>query len=219
MRLKGQGHINLHKTQAPSRSLPENPRGSFQRPGPHRAVAPNRSSSWQIHRPAPYSRTRARPGKKVANPHRNKTLVLNKTTNSSQSPKDSLDVSNSSTNDAVYSDADRDNSTKPMTSWVTKHDRHMQLIKSSIFNKETQLRNKAIDQTRRQKSLQRNLHERNKIQRHLQSLSTSAHSSPHELTINGIPFHVLDGGSKLSRVHSEYLNLSVILLRVYTNRM
>ena len=87
----------------------------------------------------------------------------------------------------------------------------MQLIKSSIYDKETQLRNRAIEETRKQKSLRRNQREKQKIQRHLKTLSVysdqnKATPTVHEILINGLRFHVLDGGSKLARIRGEGAN-------------
>ena len=87
----------------------------------------------------------------------------------------------------------------------------MQLINSSIYDKETQLRNKAIEETRKQKSLRRDQREKQKIQKHLKTLSAysdqnKATPTVHELLINGLRFHVLDGGSKLARIRGEGAN-------------
>ena len=89
--------------------------------------------------------------------------------------------------------------------WVTKHDRHMQLINTSIYDKDTQTRQKAIEETRRQKVLRRDQREKLKIERHLKGLASKsgkavATPAVHEIVINGLRFHVLDGGSKLARI-------------------
>lgn len=87
----------------------------------------------------------------------------------------------------------------------------MQLIKSSVFDKETQIRSKAIDQTRRQKALQRDRRERHKIEKHLEGLGVNPRRSStmlsaatnlafYEIAINGLRFRVMDGGSKLVRI-------------------
>ena len=92
--------------------------------------------------------------------------------------------------------------------FVSKHDRHMQLINTSIYDKETQQRNKAIEETRRQKALRRDQREKLKIRKHFQTPgkdSGTATSAPvnHELTIDGLRFLVLDGGSKLARMKGK----------------
>lgn len=86
----------------------------------------------------------------------------------------------------------------------------MQLINSSIYDKETQVRNKAIEETRRQKNLRRDQREKHKIVQHLKALGpqtgrSTAASAMHEILINGLRFQVLDGGSKLARIRSENL--------------
>lgn len=90
----------------------------------------------------------------------------------------------------------------------------MQLINSSIYDKETNLRSKAIDQTRRQVAKRRDVREKLRIHKHLQMIADSAAAtsfSPrltpnvetHELSINGLRFRVCDGGSKLVRIMSK----------------
>ena len=93
--------------------------------------------------------------------------------------------------------------------WVTKHDRHMQLINSSIFQKETQVRSKAIEETRRQKAAFRDQREKQKIERHLKTLASgtgheATTSMDYEIIVNGISYNVVDGGSKLARVPGDY---------------
>ena len=92
--------------------------------------------------------------------------------------------------------------------WVSKRDRHMQLINSSIYDKETQFRNKAIEETRKQKAARRDQREQQKIERYLQSLASASNPSSstpkvHDITVNGLRFHVLAGGGKLARIRGE----------------
>ena len=92
----------------------------------------------------------------------------------------------------------------------------MQLINSSIYDKESEIRNKAIEQTRQRKTLERDRREKHKLHKHLQSLaantekfsfgkSAEAHPIVFEIMIGGLCFHVIDGGSKLLRKSSKYL--------------
>lgn len=192
------GHINLHKTRKPSEQ-----RSSYdasQPPtrfghGPSR-VAPSR----RIPRDGPYSRARAR--RVAPQGHRNRTLILNGTTSRAMGA-----------DDTTVNGVDEDNlepSIEQKSGWITKRDRHMQLINSSVFDKETRARSKAIEETRRQQAHQRDQREKLKIQKHLQFLSaaerpsasypTTPKSMLHELIINDIHFQVVEGGSKLSRV-------------------
>ena len=200
-----QGHINLHKTQKPSEQVSSyDTVQSLSRlvPGPGR-VAPSR----RIPRGPPYNRGRA--GRVAPQGHRNRTLILNGTTSRSMGVDDI--TANRSGED------NREQSLEQKSGWITKRDRHMQLINSSVFDKETQLRSKAIEETRRQRAQQRDQREKLKIKKHLQFLSaaerptasypTSQKSMLHELIINGIHFLVVDGGSKLSRVAGKTIGM------------
>ena len=150
----------------------------------------------------------------MTNPHRNRTLILSNVKSSStpstlaQSPAIAIGSPSRSDSDAG------NESTQPGTGWVTKRDRHMQLINTSIFDKETQTRNKAIDQTRRQKAVHRDQREKYKINKHLRGIATQASRSSagssvaispmvHEIQLEGLRFQVMDGGSKLARIHGE----------------
>lgn len=87
----------------------------------------------------------------------------------------------------------------------------MQLINSSIFDKDSEARKRAIEHTRRQKILERDQREKQKFNKHIQTLAAhpgrSSLPAPfvpaiNELTINGLPFKVSDCGSKLLRMSS-----------------
>ena len=141
--------------------------------------------------------------------HRNRVLILNAPVESAHEadvgPQPFADptVGSSSSNGVAGV-----NSTTG--SWVSKRDRHMQLINTSVYDKETQLRKKAIDETLRQKTLQKGQRERAKIANYLGSVNNHAGRSKvvpsatglanYEISINGLRFRVLNGGSKLSRI-------------------
>ena len=149
----------------------------------------------------------------MANPHRNRSLVLNNKVGKPAQPTKDPRLEITQPDSEVLKDdpeVGKESVQRP-TGWVTKRDRHMQLINSSIYDKETQLRNKAIEETRKQRSLRRDQRERQKIERHLKTLSvysdqSKARPTPHELLINGLRFLVLDGGSKLARIRGEGAN-------------
>ncbi len=105
-------------------------------------------------RPEPYELSvsrRIRPrGRPTA--HRHKTLILN----GSSQPK--------TPSDAPATDADAPGSNN---TWVTKNDRHLQLINTAVYEKETQVRSRAIEQTRLQKQAARDERERLKFMNHL----------------------------------------------------
>lgn len=215
IQLMGQGHINLHKAQTPPHDLNEycEPPQVHTR---HRIATAGRSTPWKSIHGVSYHRPRARAGKSTSNPHRNRTLVLNKTTNTFDSFKDLNEMSSTAVGNVIKSDSADDEhvTVSSATRWVAKRDRHMQLIKSSIFDKETQLRTKAIDETRRQKAQQKDEWEKHKIEMHFRSLSSPTHRlstlssagatpTSHQITINGLAFQVINGGSKLLRIRSQ----------------
>lgn len=88
----------------------------------------------------------------------------------------------------------------------------MQLINSSIFDQETQARNKAIAETRRLKAQKKAAREESMVLRHAQSASRFSESNRSEAQPDGraytifvgdIPFQVAQGGSKLISLSSE----------------
>ncbi|MCJ1345513.1 hypothetical protein MMC31_003720 [Peltigera leucophlebia] len=210
-----QGHINLHKTQAPVH--PVGPvRGysvTTQYSAPPTTPIPRFGARKSV-RHAPYTRTH--PGVTKPKAHRNRTLVLHKTTNTSLALHESggtpvTAIANSMIPNEKHNKQALANHG---TSWVAKNDRHMQLINSSIFDKETQLRSRAMDETRRQKTLQQSQMEKQKIEKHLRALNypryqaSSAHHSGattpmYRILIKGLSFYVMDGGSKLQRSRSK----------------
>lgn len=206
-KLMSKGHINLHKTHAPfgerhERGYTKPPQSAIS----HRIASAGRSTSWKSSRSAPYPRPHATGGKSAINPHRNRTLVLNKSKSYSQAYNELGEAPAGSTG---YTSNSEDNEYK----WVTKNDRHRQLIASSVFDKETQLRKQAMDETRRQKVLQMDKWEKSTLEKHLRALdvttaqtstalSNDATSTVHRININGLFYQVVNGGSKLSRIRS-----------------
>ena len=204
------GHINLHKTQANptqhdlvSGFVPPRPWNRYT----HASSNDLNATPWRSSRVAPYSRGRGRAGRTVANPHRNRTLILNNQPGASLNS--AMELSPDSTPSGAKAVLSEDEEPMPLQStnrWVTKRDRHMQLINSSVYDKETQARNKAIEETRRQKALQKDQREKQKIERHLNTLNPRAGQATNavrEVSINGLRFHVADGGSKLVRLRGE----------------
>lgn len=162
---------------------------------------------------APYHRGRGRGrGRGAAAPHRHRTLVLNNIASGS------TPGTNPSINPASGFDGTTPASTNSTANgWIAKRDRHMQLINSSVYEKEAQARSKAMEETRKLKEQKKTEHEQAKVLRYAQGpgatamVSTSAHSSAgREIIIDGFAFRVARGGSKLIRISSVYylLNLS-----------
>ncbi|PTB43061.1 hypothetical protein M441DRAFT_56094 [Trichoderma asperellum CBS 433.97] len=170
------GQINRHKSQqANYRSVPPS-----HHPGRHRGNAYRQAS-------APYP-TRGYSGRPAAT-HRNRTLHLNA----------SASASGSASSSAAPSPA-------PTTpGWVTKNDRHRQLINANIYEKESQNRAKAIEETRQRRIQEQKRREKQRFSEYLRHQATvdgfpSTSTNPavtNEITVNGIRFRVLDGGKKL----------------------
>jgi hypothetical protein len=95
--------------------------------------------------------------------------------------------------------------------WVAKRDRHMQLINSAIYDKETQARSKAIEETRKLREQKRTEREQAKVLRYAQGAGSALVSTPanpaagHQILVNEVPFKIARGGSKLIRISSACL--------------
>ncbi|KAI0967641.1 hypothetical protein F4678DRAFT_445055 [Xylaria arbuscula] len=153
----------------------------------------NHSTSY--HRSAPYPQYTYRGGRaRFAPTYRNRTLVLN----GAQSPPSNQDGQ----------------APDPATpSWVTKTDRHLQLINRDVYERETQQRTQAIEQTIKQKQLNRDRREKAQLFRNMQqagipnSTATSSNSSKpvsrYEVEVEGVRFHVTQQGSKLVKAPDD----------------
>jgi len=203
------GQINRHKNgqsldqQAPAMPSPSashrGSKGSLIVFNKHRADRTGdysqASAGWRPGRGAYASRGYTRGGRPQV--HRNRTLVINGSNNENASP-------NSDTPESASGN------TTP-GGWITKHDRHRQLINSSVFERESQNRAKAMEETRRQKLKQRNDLEKSKLSKHLQRLRGTNFTSSrpadiagnYELEVQGIRFRVAKNGSKLVKVPGE----------------
>ncbi|KAJ5763038.1 hypothetical protein N7533_001719 [Penicillium manginii] len=195
----GTGRINQHKNQ----SSQPHPASSYQ---PHHVSRHTPShAGW-----APYSRGR---GRRPVAPHRHRTLVLNNAPSSNGTPVSSPGPA-----------SDNDGETRPATTsngWVAKRDRHMQLINSAVYDKETQARAKAMEETRKMKALRRAEREQTKVLRYAQgtvpagvaSVPAAAQPVAHQILVNDVPFKIARGGSKLIRISStwDHNNLSPII--------
>jgi hypothetical protein len=158
------------------------------------------STSWRLGRGGYSSRGYLRGGR--APPvHRNRTLVLN---GNAPTPGSGAPVSSENGDSSASSN-------NSGAAWVTKQDRHLQLINTSIFEKDSQKRAKAIEQTRQQKLKQRDEREKARFNKHLQlgnnyngaSMRATSVAVNRELDVNGIRFRVTQGGSKLVKVPGE----------------
>ncbi|KAH8675886.1 hypothetical protein BX600DRAFT_508085 [Xylariales sp. PMI_506] len=136
------------------------------------------------YRAAPYPRGRGYRSRGYTPTYRNKTLVLN-----------------GQSRPASTGDAKATAPTATDSSWVTRTDRHLQLINSAVFEKDAQSRANAIEQTQRQKRFQREHMEKSRVMNFVNATSTTP--SKHEITINGIRFQVTKQGSKLVRTPGD----------------
>ncbi|KKK17296.1 hypothetical protein P175DRAFT_0519945 [Aspergillus ochraceoroseus IBT 24754] len=195
------GQINRHKNeniqiQSPYTSE-THPAPYVSRHTPHRG-----RPGWAPYRGRPYGR-----GRPVA-PHRHRTLVLNNST----TPGASQGLTPPP---GAISDHDGDSRSVTPNAWVTKHARHMQLINSAIYDKDAEKRVKALEETRKAKSLKRAQIEQDKVLRYALGVSSKFPSSSmpqvstagepsaeHQILVNDIPFKVSRGGSKLIRISS-----------------
>lgn len=137
-----------------------------------------------------------RAGYRVAKPvHRHRSLVLNNpaaTNNTSQAAGPVADDSSSS------------------SSWVTRNDRHLQLINSSVFHEQSEARARAMQQTRLQKQQEKEHRERVKLMNHLKhtaqpsTASVNPTSAPsYEIMVEGVRFRVANNGSKLVKLPGD----------------
>lgn len=113
-----QGHINLHKTQKT--------RGSSTT-----SILKNRAAGFSV----PHHRLLERARKPTSYTHKNRSLVFKKDIHPAPDLDTNMGLSVAS---AEMSQSDHDNSTLSTNlpiKWVTKRDRHMQLINSNVYNK------------------------------------------------------------------------------------
>ncbi|KAI0011291.1 hypothetical protein F4779DRAFT_574198 [Xylariaceae sp. FL0662B] len=168
-------------------------RHKAQRDGPN--FDPNYPFRSSYHRVTPYHRGsyRGSRGKPLPS-YRNKTLVLNGQARPASTRED-----------------DNENSDSSSPSFIAKTDRHMQLINSSVYEKETQQRANAIGQTLRQKQLQRNQRERARFMSSIAQNGSSGTAfappnpavSQYEVVVDGVRFRVVQQGSKLIKAPDD----------------
>ncbi|KAM0305620.1 hypothetical protein HYE67_008444 [Fusarium culmorum] len=157
------------------------------RASPNLHPAHHRHNSYR-HASSPYPARHNRIGRPPA-AHQHKTLHLN---------ADSSNASRSASSGAE---------TPP--GWVSRNDRHRQLINANVYERDTQNRAKAIEQTHQNKIngyRQREKTQFNEFLKH-QAGASSAQTNPagqNELTVQGVQFRVMDGGKKLVKIPGMY---------------
>ncbi|KAL4786635.1 hypothetical protein BJX76DRAFT_346142 [Aspergillus varians] len=192
------GQINRHKNGNIQTQSPHNDE-TYSGPHVSRHTSYRGRPGWAPYRARPYGRGRP------AASHRHRTLILN----SSATP-----ASQSATPpDGMAIDTDEHSRSATPNAWVTKHARHMQLINSAVYDKESQKRVKALEETRKAKSQKKAQVEQTKVLQFAQGLGRqfSSSSTPHvpvtgessgeyQIFLNDIAFRVSRGGGKLIRV-------------------
>ena len=141
----------------------------------------------------------------MSSTHRNRVLILNNSTDTIQTTDSQSSPASPATREGNSKEA-----VKGSASWVSKRDRHMQLINTSIYDKEKQFRRRAMNETVCKKALAEENREKARIAKHLQSINNYPGKSAavpastglvnYEILINGVRFRVMNGGSKLSRI-------------------
>ncbi|KAK6078772.1 hypothetical protein SCUP234_06110 [Seiridium cupressi] len=158
----------------------------------HKAQQTAPSHSRGTFRAAPYHRGGGYRGSRGQAPtYRNKTLVLNG-------------------QNGQHRDATANSNAAGSGSWVSRTDRHLQLINSSVFEKDSQARASAIEETQRQKRLRKEQAEKNRFLNYVQQYASSAAptspstpASRYEITVEGIRFQITKQGSKLVRAPDD----------------
>lgn len=104
------------------------------------------------------------------------------------------------------------------TGWVSKRDRHMQLINTAVFDQKSQQRAKEIAETVERKRQLRDVRETQRLQKHFQGVFSrgeqeSAYSTnsnqTYEIIVDSIRFSVVDHGSKLIRIAGMSIKLQL----------
>ncbi|KAJ5781130.1 hypothetical protein N7457_006290 [Penicillium paradoxum] len=187
------GQINRHKTQETQSTNHQSQYVSRHVPS---------HQGWAPYYRGGRGRGRGRGG--AVAPHRHRTLILNNTGVGSTT----------STTPSPAPTGDHNGATLPTPTssngWVARHDRHMQLINSAVYDKEAQARAKAMEETRKFRERKRAEREQAKVLRYAQGpgatamVSTSAHpTAGHQILVNDVAFKVARGGSKLIRVSND----------------
>ncbi|KAI1816493.1 hypothetical protein GGS20DRAFT_537841 [Poronia punctata] len=153
------------------------------------------STRGAYHRSAPYPPPAYRGGRgRIMPTYRNRTLVLNGGTHNAGSHEDDQPV----------------DPTTP--SWVTKTDRHLQLINRDVYERESQHRTQAIEQTLKRKQINKDRREKVQFFKNMQQaggnhvVASSNPSKPvsrYEVQVDGVRFYVTQQGSKLVKVPDD----------------
>lgn len=189
------GQINRHKSQQ-SGTAPSNHPAPYRRlflahPTNLDGADPCVGNAYR-HASAPYPRAGYGGGRPPV-AHRHRTLQLSTPRSGSESGAASDGASSGNNN------------------WVSRTDRHRQLINADIYEKEAHNRSKAIEESRQRKIRDQRLGEKARFNAFLRRqanpsnpsvVSTNAGAGPgrNQIIIEGMPFRVVDGGKKLVKI-------------------
>lgn len=198
-------HINMHRMHTITNTSHSDPLKTQNGAGRYQAM--RGVGSWKQQHGAPYPRTAGRGGR-ISSTHRNRVLKLNQQVQSAQDITTKMELpSDNAVETTLVRETGNKDSTSGTTSWISKRDRHMQLINTSIYDRETQTRMKSINETLRQKALREEQREKARIAEYLHSVDSGRGKGTaplnYETSINGLRFRVLNGGSKLSRIFGK----------------
>lgn len=169
--------------------------------------------AWQPPHRGGYASSWYNRGGRHSQVYRNKSLVLNNSTPSTPT-RDTAP-------DNVGAPPPSAKRFKEGPTFVSKTDRHMQLINTDIYEKEANSRAKAIADSHKQKLARRDQRERAKLQRHFQRSTgprasvasvTTAPLSNYEVDVEGIRFRVAKNGSKLLKLPGQYCPVQHLIL-------
>ncbi|KAK9246893.1 hypothetical protein V1506DRAFT_534107 [Lipomyces tetrasporus] len=187
------GAINRHKNNEQQTA------SSTNSSHPYQSFAPRSRSTYRGVRGQ--GRASSYRGMKSLISHRNRTLVLNcpAVNEPAIEPTDSpLSAGTAS------SGADTPTNSAGST-YVRKHDRHMQLINSTVYSDLAQARTKAIEATR--VANERKLDQKRALRAQREAANAKRVAQLQEVEIDGVKYRVQKGGSKLIRV-TENANAS-----------
>ncbi|MCJ1405026.1 hypothetical protein MMC11_008252 [Xylographa trunciseda] len=203
------GQINHHKVRLP---LMSDSTGTIHHSSSRLDhESPKSAYPWLVSRGHQQFQSRGRINKFGSRPQRHRSLVLNKPMPLANSPMDSYLPLPNMENDLPLDEGETvESQPRATATWISKRDRHMQLINSSVYDKEKNLRQQAIEKTRQEKALRKNQREMHKIGKHFQRIadntlptaiqhSERGNTAVYEVNVNGLRFQVLNGGSKLMR--------------------
>ncbi|KAI9713311.1 MAG: hypothetical protein M1812_006670 [Candelaria pacifica] len=198
------GHINRYKNQGNGEI--DATTAAFTSTRRHHPYAPPYTNQpargGPIGRPTLRGRG-GRAGRVLPSAHRNRSLVLN----TSGTPTNSYEKTTTAP-PTPSGDATGESVNSPAVGWVSKIDRHKQLINTSIYETETSRRAKAIEETRKTKARRKDGREKTRIMRSLQSIAVSgtfpgARPTIPDIYISGIRFRPSSDGSKLTKLPDD----------------